>query len=201
MSNLPLLSERVYVAPLKHLLNVENVEELILNLLQKGKDVREFDLQFREETKNKVVVEQKNFSERQKTLKSTIEQIVESMKSNPTLENLRLYIDSTKALNKASTTSTKTIEELCQFPKERELKIEEFIQIRQKLLDVVNKYEMEYLPWQISESCSIDPDGKPGSQIVDFGGSVIDENGKNIYGIDCHYCGCMVCQIVKNLFF
>jgi ATP-dependent Lon protease len=192
MSNFSVLTERVYVAPLKHLLNVENVEELILSLLQKGKEVRDFDNQFRVEAKKNVEQEQKKFSEKMKTLKSTIEQLVESIKSNPTLENLKLYIESMKFLNDEAKSSAKNIEDLSQFPKKRESKIEEFLQIRQELLKIVNKYGMEYLPWQMSESCSIDPDGKPGSQIVDFGGAVVDENGKNIYGIDCHYCGCMV---------
>eukprot|EP01080_Neovahlkampfia_damariscottae_P002605 gene2605-3565_t len=63
---------------------------------------------------------------------------------------------------------------------------------RENLLDILHQHGIEHLPWQISESCSIDPDGKPDSQIIDFGGAVYDENGNNLYGIYCHYCGCMI---------
>ena len=186
------LSEKSYVAPIKHLLNLEGVTSLIYDLLYNGKIIRDFDKKFREEAKKKVDKLEEKFKTEIKIEKEKIKIIFKKIQKEINLINLKEYILLIQNLFETSTKNKKKIEEISTFPKEREFLIEDFFKIREKLLEILKNNEIEYLPWQLSECCSIDPEGKPNEQIVDFGGAVYDANGNNLYGIDCHYCGCMV---------
>eukprot|EP01080_Neovahlkampfia_damariscottae_P002604 gene2604-3564_t len=65
------LEGKIYVSPIKHLLNEENVIPLLNNILHQGRIIREFDKHFRTDAKKLVLKQEEKYENEKETKKKS----------------------------------------------------------------------------------------------------------------------------------